>query len=274
MERVVRECHRENNTICRFPSIPISEHGVAFNCACDARACVVLHISESLMMLCTSQMNRNLSVQWSFSSSTQKRQTDSSAHVICWRVTPQHVRWTNRHETLPQRVLTTPPVHRCGDGEVNLADVWLTITKVGARRVEPEPEEGWRVGRTANKHAGGCVRASTWTSAGSPAGTCTALSYAYSESTATEGCHGTKRNEHNKWAVVDMHKFEKCRSVCQSSTVSTQSERARAWFTQSCCPSFGGQNKCVCKARPDCMHSHHGSGAVIVCSRKTGFVYS
>ena len=56
MEWVVHECHREGNTICRFLSIPISEHGVVFNCACDARACVVLHTSESLMMLCTSEM--------------------------------------------------------------------------------------------------------------------------------------------------------------------------------------------------------------------------
>ena len=31
-----------------------------------------------------------------------------------------------------------------GDGDVNLADVWPTITRVGARRAEPEPEEcGW-----------------------------------------------------------------------------------------------------------------------------------
>ena len=28
---------------------------------------------------------------------------------------------------------------------VNLADVWPTITRVGARRAEPELEEGWRV---------------------------------------------------------------------------------------------------------------------------------
>ena len=32
-----------------------------------------------------------------------------------------------------------------GDGDVDLADVWPTITRVGARRAEPEPEEGWRV---------------------------------------------------------------------------------------------------------------------------------
>ena len=32
-----------------------------------------------------------------------------------------------------------------GDGDVNLADVWPTITRVGARRAEPEQEEGWRV---------------------------------------------------------------------------------------------------------------------------------
>ena len=32
-----------------------------------------------------------------------------------------------------------------GDGDVNLADVWPTITRVGTRRAEPELEEGWRV---------------------------------------------------------------------------------------------------------------------------------
>ena len=32
-----------------------------------------------------------------------------------------------------------------GDGDVNLADVWPTITRVSARRPEPELEEGWRV---------------------------------------------------------------------------------------------------------------------------------
>ena len=32
-----------------------------------------------------------------------------------------------------------------GDGDVNLADVWPTITRGGARRAEPELEEGWRV---------------------------------------------------------------------------------------------------------------------------------
>ena len=32
-----------------------------------------------------------------------------------------------------------------GDGDVIFADVWPTITSVGARRAEPEPEEGWRV---------------------------------------------------------------------------------------------------------------------------------
>ena len=32
-----------------------------------------------------------------------------------------------------------------GDGDVNFADVWPTITRVGARRAEPELEEGWRV---------------------------------------------------------------------------------------------------------------------------------
>ena len=33
-----------------------SEHSVVFDCACDARACVVLHIDESLTMLYTSEM--------------------------------------------------------------------------------------------------------------------------------------------------------------------------------------------------------------------------
>ena len=32
-----------------------------------------------------------------------------------------------------------------GDGDVNPADVWPSITRVGARRAEPELEEGWRV---------------------------------------------------------------------------------------------------------------------------------
>ena len=34
----------------------ISEHSVVFNCACDARVYVDLHISESLTMLSTSEM--------------------------------------------------------------------------------------------------------------------------------------------------------------------------------------------------------------------------
>ena len=56
MERLVHECHREDNTICRFLSILISEHSVVFNFAYDARAFVDLHISQSLLMLCTSEM--------------------------------------------------------------------------------------------------------------------------------------------------------------------------------------------------------------------------
>ena len=105
-----------------------------------------------------------------------------------------------------------------GDGDLNLADVWPTITRVGARRAETRAGRGMaRAGRTAKrlagstawKHAGGCVRASAggtarkragstaWTSAGSAAGTWTALSYVYSESTTTEGCQGTRPNEHN-----------------------------------------------------------------------------
>ena len=49
MERVVHECHREDNTICQFPSIPISEHGVVFNCACGARACVVVGLLMNVL---------------------------------------------------------------------------------------------------------------------------------------------------------------------------------------------------------------------------------
>ena len=50
MKRVVHECHRDDNSLL-LPSIPISEYGVVFNCACDARAFVIVHIDESLMML-------------------------------------------------------------------------------------------------------------------------------------------------------------------------------------------------------------------------------
>ena len=64
-------------------------------------------------------------------------------------------------------------------------------------------------GSTAWKHAGSCVRASAggtgreragstaWTSAVAPRECWTALSYVYSESTTTEGCHGARPNEHN-----------------------------------------------------------------------------
>ena len=105
MERVVHECHREDNTICRFPSIPISEHSVVFNCACDARACVVLHISESLMMLCTSEMRdiiNNLPMTEDERMETFQLSVLSAAafrndrpihllkHMECWRVAPQH----------------------------------------------------------------------------------------------------------------------------------------------------------------------------------------
>ena len=55
MKRVVHECHRDDNSLL-LPSIPISEYGVVFNCACDARAFVIVHMDESLMMLRTSEM--------------------------------------------------------------------------------------------------------------------------------------------------------------------------------------------------------------------------
>ena len=80
-----------------------------------------------------------------------------------------------------------------GDGDVNLADVWPTITRVGPRRAEPEPEEGWRAGDTAKTHAG----STAWTSAGSPAKCWTILSYVYTKSTTMEGDHGTRPTEHN-----------------------------------------------------------------------------
>ena len=101
MEWVVHECHREDNTICRFPSILISEHSVVFKCACDARVCVVLHISESLMMLCTSEMRdiinnlpmtedeRMETFQLSVLSAAAFR-NDRPIHMECWRVAPQH----------------------------------------------------------------------------------------------------------------------------------------------------------------------------------------
>ena len=60
---------------------------------------------------------------------------------------------------------------RAGDGDVNLADVWPTIT-----RVDAEPEAGRalaRAGSTARRHAGSTAwwraGSTTWTSAGSPA---------------------------------------------------------------------------------------------------------
>ena len=63
--------------------------------------------------------------------------------------------------------------------------------------------------------------------AGSTAGTWTALSYVYSESTTTEGCHATRPDEHNTCPVVDMHKSRSVdQSVSLPSLVSTQSERA------------------------------------------------
>ena len=89
-----------------------------------------------------------------------------------------------------------------GDGDVNLADVLQTITIVGARRAEPEAGRGLaraggtakrHAGSTARKRAGGDVRAS----AGGAARCWTVLSYVYSKSTTTVGCHGTRPNEHS-----------------------------------------------------------------------------
>ena len=89
MERVVHECHREDNTICQFPTI----------------ACVVLHTSESLMMLCTSEMtdilNNLLMTEdermetfqlsgFSVAAFRNDRPIHLLKHMKCWRVTPQH----------------------------------------------------------------------------------------------------------------------------------------------------------------------------------------
>ena len=95
-----------------------------------------------------------------------------------------------------------------GDGDVNLADVWPTITRVGARRAEPEPEEGWRVRVAPPRDTRVAPLGSTQVAASERVGwhrqcgwhrgeSWTALSYVYSESTTTEGCHGTRPNEHN-----------------------------------------------------------------------------
>ena len=105
-----------------------------------------------------------------------------------------------------------------GDGDVNFADVWPTITRVGARRAEPELEEGWRVRVAPPRDTRVAPLGSTQESAServrvappgsvraappgrvrvAPRGTWTVLSYVYLESTTTEGCHGTKPTEHN-----------------------------------------------------------------------------
>ena len=96
-----------------------------------------------------------------------------------------------------------------GDGDVNLADVWSTIARVGAR-AEPEPEEGWRVRVAPPRETRVAPLGSTQVAAServraAPSGRVrvaprecwTALSYVYSESTTTEGCHGARLNEHN-----------------------------------------------------------------------------
>ena len=88
-----------------MPSIPISEHSVVFNCACDARVCVVLHIDESFMMLYTSEM-RDVMIDLPMTEDEQMETFQLSdlsvaafrndgpnyllKHVKCWRVAPQH----------------------------------------------------------------------------------------------------------------------------------------------------------------------------------------
>ena len=50
----IGHCHRDDYTVC---VLPFFEHSVmcVFDCACDARACAILH-NESLMMLRASEM--------------------------------------------------------------------------------------------------------------------------------------------------------------------------------------------------------------------------
>ena len=105
-----------------------------------------------------------------------------------------------------------------GDGDVNLADVWPTITRVGARRVEPELEEGWRVRVAPPRDTRVAPLASTQESAServrvAPPG---------SVRVAPPG-----RVRVAPRGNLDRPVIKKCRSVCQSSfLVSTQSERA------------------------------------------------
>ena len=106
-----------------------------------------------------------------------------------------------------------------GDGDVNLADVWPTITRVGARRAEPELEEGWRVRVAPPRDTRVAPLGSTQESAServrvAPPGSVRAappgrvrvaprgnldrpIVRVYLESTTTEGCHGTRPNEPN-----------------------------------------------------------------------------
>ena len=99
---------------------------------------------------------------------------------------------------------------RVGDGDVNLAnDHEGGCATSRTRSRKRDGACGRHAGSTAWKRAGGCVRASAggtareragstaWTSAGSSTKCWTVLSYVYTESTTTEGCHGTRPNEHN-----------------------------------------------------------------------------
>ena len=78
---------------------------MVFNCACDARACVVLHTGESLMMLYTAEMrdimidppmtedermeNFQL-IDLSVAAFRNDRPIHLLKHMECWRVAPQH----------------------------------------------------------------------------------------------------------------------------------------------------------------------------------------
>ena len=100
-----QECHCATEHRLSILSIPIPEHSVVFNCSCDARACVVLHTNESLMMLCTSEMRdiiNDLPMTEDERMETFQLSDLSVAvfrnygpihllkHVKCWRVVPQH----------------------------------------------------------------------------------------------------------------------------------------------------------------------------------------
>ena len=99
---------------------------------------------------------------------------------------------------------------RGGDGDVNLTDVWPTITRVGARRAEPEPEEAWRVRVAPPRDTRVAPLGSTQESAServrvAPPGRVRVAPRGNLDRPIVRvlgvhydgGCHGTRPNEHN-----------------------------------------------------------------------------